>query len=289
MNTFARRFGITLFISTCLIGSFVWFAKPPQELFIPILVWGVGVLLGVVISRGLGTSCIVNSGVGGAAGVSLFLFYMVPIPPPSNLIFPLLLMIAIGTVSGSVFGTVARWCREGIAIKSPELVTQTPAPTSVRCRWYQFTLQKLLLMFVLTCAVFGSIGLRSIHIRQQSVAMNELRSVGGGFGFRGNWVTHCHLTDPRIRNDHLDELQAFPHLEYLSLEQSKVTDAGMKRLETLYNLAGLRLKGTAITDLSIDSIGRLQNLREVNLENTNVTKNGIEKLRKQLPDCKIAY
>lgn len=68
------------------------------------------------------------------------------------------------------------------------------------------------------------------------------------------------------------------------LEQ--ITDAGLIHLQDLTKLEELDLTGTVVTDAGLDSLKALTNLRELGL-GIRVTYEGVEKLQRALPNCKI--
>lgn len=84
--------------------------------------------------------------------------------------------------------------------------------------------------------------------------------------------------------EHLAELE---HLTSLSLHASKVTDAGLEHVGQLRNLQGLDVGHTAVTDAGLAHLSGLSRLRILKLWEAQVTPEGVERLRAQLPDCRI--
>jgi internalin A len=79
-------------------------------------------------------------------------------------------------------------------------------------------------------------------------------------------------------------------LECLSLANTRITDVGLRDMEGLSSLRDLTLcncKG--ITDASIDNLASLKGLRLIELNDTSLTRQGAEKLRKLLPQCRVFY
>ena len=68
------------------------------------------------------------------------------------------------------------------------------------------------------------------------------------------------------------------HVTWLSLGNTKVTDAGMAKVAGLPNLTRLHLENTQITDASMAHIAKLQHLEYLNLFNTPVTDAGLKQL-----------
>ncbi|MDB6140826.1 MAG: hypothetical protein JWO94_3898, partial [Verrucomicrobiaceae bacterium] len=77
-------------------------------------------------------------------------------------------------------------------------------------------------------------------------------------------------------------------LTALDLARTKVTDGGLKALESMKNLAELHLESTAITDAGLDHLTGLASLEYLNLYSTKVTDAGVTKLTK-LAKLKALY
>jgi hypothetical protein len=74
----------------------------------------------------------------------------------------------------------------------------------------------------------------------------------------------------------------------LRLNNTSITDAGLKELPKLKNLTyTLNLSFTQITDASIKDLAKLQQLRNLFLNNTSITEAGVAELKKALPNCII--
>ena len=73
----------------------------------------------------------------------------------------------------------------------------------------------------------------------------------------------------------------------LNLNDTKITDAGLKEVAKMQKLRGLSLDGTKITDASLKDIAKLQKLTNLDLLGTKVTKAGVAELQKALPKCRI--
>jgi hypothetical protein len=82
-------------------------------------------------------------------------------------------------------------------------------------------------------------------------------------------------------------LGRFKNLQELLLPSSRLYDAGLKELEELKGLRSLDASNTKVTDAGLASLGKLKNLRVLKLTSTRVTAAGVEKLRKELPSCRI--
>jgi hypothetical protein len=65
-----------------------------------------------------------------------------------------------------------------------------------------------------------------------------------------------------------------------------VTDAGLKAL-ALLNLKSLDLDNTQVTDAGLKALVPLKTLTFLSLLGTKVTNDGVKELQKALPKCKI--
>jgi internalin A len=120
------------------------------------------------------------------------------------------------------------------------------------------------------------------------------------------------LSGPQVTDAGLEGLAALSDLAEISLSGTAVTDAGVKRLTRLRDLMTLSLKGTKVTDAGLREVGALTKLMSLGLDDTavsdatlrqlegldmlfflslvrcpNVTDEGIARLQKALPNCKI--
>ncbi|RBP41389.1 leucine rich repeat (LRR) protein [Roseimicrobium gellanilyticum] len=71
---------------------------------------------------------------------------------------------------------------------------------------------------------------------------------------------------------------AAPHIAWLDLGRSKVTDASLSTIAKMTALQRLHLEKTAVTDAGLAQLAGLQNLEYLNLYDTKVTDAGIAKL-----------
>ena len=78
-------------------------------------------------------------------------------------------------------------------------------------------------------------------------------------------------------------------MQYLNLEGTKITGAGLAHLKDLTNLQYLSLEGCEnITDAGLVHLKNLTNLKDLSLAGCeNITDSGVAELQKALPNCKI--
>jgi CheY-like chemotaxis protein len=87
------------------------------------------------------------------------------------------------------------------------------------------------------------------------------------------------LAETRVSDAGLTHLQSLTKLQELHLDHSDITDEGLQLLTTLPNLEILDLKGTRITDAGLIEVGRLTRLKGLYLTRTGITDAGLEHLR----------
>lgn len=114
-----------------------------------------------------------------------------------------------------------------------------------------------------------------------------------------------------ITDDDLIHLNALPKLETLDLTETAITGSGFVDVNELKYLRGLYLEGTGtnddaleqvarftnvkdlilshtpISDVGLEHLTRLNHLESVRLIATNTTADGIGKLKKTFPNCKV--
>jgi hypothetical protein len=78
-------------------------------------------------------------------------------------------------------------------------------------------------------------------------------------------------------------------LTFLSLDDSRITDEGLRHIGQITSLRELSLNDTRITDAGLLHLTRLKNLKDLYLGNTRVTKSGCVMLHQALPKCQIRY
>lgn len=86
-------------------------------------------------------------------------------------------------------------------------------------------------------------------------------------------IGHIDLT-----NRSIDSILKLTRLRSLSINKTKINDAGIAKLAGLKSLTYLDLRETPITDSSLASISKMQGLRTLNLANTKVTDKGLRYL-----------
>ena len=74
---------------------------------------------------------------------------------------------------------------------------------------------------------------------------------------------------------------------WLYMDESQITDVGLKEVAKLQRLQELYLNNTQITDAGLKEVAKLQNLDILYLKNTKITDAGAAELKKALKYCEI--
>jgi hypothetical protein len=102
---------------------------------------------------------------------------------------------------------------------------------------------------------------------------------------RSVMIEQCNVTDLA-----LERLANWGTIEVLYLLHcTKVTDAGVVHVARLQQLRHLHLTGIPISDAGIAHLHNTPNLRRVELSRTKVTEKGIDALCEALPDCFVTW
>jgi hypothetical protein len=90
----------------------------------------------------------------------------------------------------------------------------------------------------------------------------------------------------RLTDSGLSNIRSLSNLQFLSLNNTEVTDAGLVHLRGL-KIWSLRLDNTKITDAGLTHLKELTELREVFLRNTQISDAGYRDLQKLLPNVTV--
>ena len=96
------------------------------------------------------------------------------------------------------------------------------------------------------------------------------------------------LGGTKISNAGLAHLTDLSNLVTLSLHSTRITDAGLLHLKGLIGLKTLWLGGTTVSDNGLKHLAGLANLQSIGLEDTKTTGEGIAELRRALPQCQVS-
>ena len=85
----------------------------------------------------------------------------------------------------------------------------------------------------------------------------------------------------------LKEIGKLAQLKTVSLASCPITDAGLAQLKMLKSLESLNLTETKITEQSIPILSEMKRLQFLTLSEKQIGKDGVESLKKALPNCDV--
>ena len=102
------------------------------------------------------------------------------------------------------------------------------------------------------------------------------------------------LSGAEVTDIGLENVKGLTSVRTLLLNNTQITDAGLEHLNVLTNLQTLDVSGglfgrPQVTDAGLEHLRGLTQLRQLNLDDTQVTNEGVEKLKKSLPNCEISH
>lgn len=100
-------------------------------------------------------------------------------------------------------------------------------------------------------------------------------------------IVRLNLRDTKVTSAGLGHIKGLISLNRLHLERTAVDDSGTAHLAGLVNLEYLNLYNTRITDKTLVHLVGLKKLKQLYLWQTGVTDEGVSRLEKALPGCRI--
>jgi len=100
-------------------------------------------------------------------------------------------------------------------------------------------------------------------------------------------VIELDLSGTNFNDGLLSQLENFPHLQKLFMQQTQVTGKGLEALKEMKYLEYLNLYDTPVEDFTIESLAELTSLKKVYLWQTNISPKAIESLKKLRPLLQI--
>jgi hypothetical protein len=176
--------------------------------------------------------------------------------------------------------------------------TKTDRPR--RRRWFSFRLLSLLIVVTL----IGSwLGYHVSRVKQHEAAIGAIQALGGSYTAEiskstPNWLLsllgekyfksvtsvsflRTPATDADMRN-----LEQFPDVQWLILNDTQVTDRGMQSIQNLKKLKWVELNGTNVGDDGIVYFRGCNDLVVLRLVDTRVSLGGIDRIEGTLPGLK---
>ncbi len=96
------------------------------------------------------------------------------------------------------------------------------------------------------------------------------------------------LQDTQVTDAGLLHLKHLTALQLLNLESTLITDAGVEHLKVFAGVVYLDLTGTRISDAGLVHLAELKELVFLSVKRTEVSAEGVAALRRELPNCLIA-
>ncbi len=160
-------------------------------------------------------------------------------------------------------------------------VLDGPAP--VENRRFQFSLKSMLMVFTLVALPLGWIGFRLRERAEQAQAAEALEAHGANVRYRyGNvdmvTFSFANQFDAAV----LAQLKKLPRLRTLSFRGIPLTDRDLRYIEHL-GIEYLDLQDTQVTDAGVDSLATLGELRHLDVRRTRVTQQGVQRLTDAAP------
>jgi serine/threonine protein kinase len=100
------------------------------------------------------------------------------------------------------------------------------------------------------------------------------------------WLSFSHT---KVTDAVLPLFKGCPQLALFGLADTQVTDAGLAHLSEYKNLTALALGLTPVSDAALKHLDHLSGLILLNLMGTKVTREGFERMRASLPECRIDW
>lgn len=95
------------------------------------------------------------------------------------------------------------------------------------------------------------------------------------------------ISGTAIGDEGLVHLATLPALSDVRLTSTKITDDGLAMLAALPNLKHLQVADTEVSDACIDHLAAADKLRSINLHKTYFTDDGVQRLRRLLPELMV--
>jgi hypothetical protein len=97
------------------------------------------------------------------------------------------------------------------------------------------------------------------------------------------------VMSPTIGDAGVRHLRGLTHLIRLNVGYSKITNAGLREFREMTELEDLYLVGTLIDDAGLVYLQQLPALKTVDLRATKVTKEGVAKLKQEMPKLRVTF
>lgn len=103
-------------------------------------------------------------------------------------------------------------------------------------------------------------------------------------------LTSLHILNcPRVTEEGLKHLESLSKLRRLDIRGTPITDRGLGRLSGLRKLRELAIKPNAVTEAGLLQLKEMNELEWLSLGDSAVTSESVRALRKHLPNCEMSW
>jgi len=168
-------------------------------------------------------------------------------------------------------------------------------------RRFRFSLRTLIVFVTVASAGFGWLGIKVREANRQKEAVEAMQKLGGFVKYDyeffdvssagATWLRKrvgddffadvglLSLEKSRVTDAGLVDIRGLPNLEILSLNNTQVSSAGLMQLRGLTRLEALFLTYTPIADAGLEHLEGLVRLKTLSLADTQVTDAGLVHLK----------
>jgi hypothetical protein len=125
---------------------------------------------------------------------------------------------------------------------------------------------------------------QGVDLRDRPVKVSDVSALSGLRHLR--WL---HLDRAEVSDANVSVLSNMAELEQLSLTYTQISDEGLTQVGRLAKLKILYLTGVPVSDKSIGLLAQLPSLQTLYIRWTNISADGVEQLRKALPNCAVHH
>jgi hypothetical protein len=170
-------------------------------------------------------------------------------------------------------------------------------------RWhFQFSIRSLLVLTIAVAVPCSWLAVEMKWTKRQKEVVEAIEKMGGRVFYDENfdkatsppvlvWLREqlgddffsnaysVYLNDTKVTVAGLERLNGLTQLHWLSLRYTTVTDARLEHLNGLTQLHWLDLNSTKVTDAGLEHLKGLTHLQKLDISNTEVTDAGLEHLQ----------
>jgi uncharacterized membrane protein len=100
-------------------------------------------------------------------------------------------------------------------------------------------------------------------------------------------VVSIDIGNSNVKDDDLKNLNQFPHIQKLHLQNIAIGDEGVQYLKDLPYLDVLNISGTKVSSKTLEEVKGWKNLKKLYIYNTAITEETVESVRKSRPELEV--